>query len=149
MSVRITQIKRALTLQIDFPEWKPTFINNDFTAGCEMGYFYHSVGIKCFCQCTTKEINHLRALLSMSQNRALQSYIKHGCSPSSHLLFLLPAELHLYQDISVFICGFFSCESQTLDARLKVTQRYLSRWLVNTRRCTTHTQTPAQGFKQL
>lgn len=78
ISFRITQIKHALTVQIDFLEWTQTFINNDFAGG----YFYHSVGIKCFCQCTGEEQNHLCILLSISQKQALQSYFKTGYWPS-------------------------------------------------------------------
>lgn len=86
ISFRITQIKHTLTVQIDFLQWKRPFINNDFTAHCKMGYFYLTVGIKCFCQCTMKGINHLCILLS-SQKEVLQSYVKNGCRPTSQLLF--------------------------------------------------------------
>lgn len=100
ISFRITQIKHTLTVQIDFLQWKRPFINNDFTAHWKMGYFYLTVGIKCFCQCTMKGINHLCILLS-SQKKVLQSYVKNGCRPTSQLPFCFSYELFVCQHVAL------------------------------------------------
>lgn len=68
-----------------------------------MGYFYLTVGIKCFYQCTMKGINHWCILLSTSQKKVLQSYIKNGCWPTSQL-FCFSYELLVYQH--VVLCSF-------------------------------------------
>lgn len=83
ISFRITQIKHALTVQIDFLERKQTFQNNDFRAPSKLGYFFSLCGLYVFLHCVNalekKEIIYVYSF-STSQ-MGVWSYIKNGCWP--------------------------------------------------------------------
>lgn len=69
---------------------EPTSQDNDFTSPWEMWYFYHSVGIKCFCQCTKKERDHLSihdTFLNKTKNGHTVTHQKTAADRATKVLF--------------------------------------------------------------